>query len=157
MDIKDIKELIRFFDKSGVAELEIEQDEFRIYVSKSSPSQQVVYQQASSQMIAAPQAQAGVGIDAPAANNSVADAPVEAGKAVESPMIGTFYAASAPGAAPFAKEGDVIEKGQTLCIVEAMKIMNTIEAEFRCKILKVLVENGKPVEYGQPLFMVEPL
>ena len=82
--------------------------------------------------------------------------PADLGKTIDSPMIGTYYEAPSPGAASFVKVGDVVEKGQTLCIIEAMKIMNTIEADFRCKILKMLIENGKPVEYGQPIFVVEP-
>ena len=75
---------------------------------------------------------------------------------IEAPMVGTFYRASAPDAAPYVGEGDVIEEGQTLCIIEAMKLMNEIEAKVAGRIAKVLVENGQPVEYGQPLFLVEP-
>jgi acetyl-CoA carboxylase biotin carboxyl carrier protein len=75
---------------------------------------------------------------------------------VESPMVGTFYRAPAPGAEPFVKEGDYVEKGQTLCIIEALKVMNEIEAEVSGVVRKILVENGQPVEYGQPLFYIEP-
>jgi acetyl-CoA carboxylase biotin carboxyl carrier protein len=75
---------------------------------------------------------------------------------IEAPMVGTFYRASAPDAAPFANEGDVIKEGQVLCVIEAMKLMNEIDAKVAGRIAKVLVENGQPVEYGQPLFLVEP-
>ena len=75
---------------------------------------------------------------------------------VESPMVGTFYRAPAPGAEPFVKEGDYVEKGQTLCIIEALKVMNEIESEVSGIVKKILVENGQPVEYGQPLFYIEP-
>ena len=148
MDLKDIKDLIRFFDKSGLAELEIEQEDGRLYLSKNSPVQ----------TFTAPQNYA------PAALSQTLSQPEltakqedDKGNTIESPMIGTYYEAPSPGAAPFVKVGDVIEKGQTLCIIEAMKIMNTIESEYRCKILRMLVQNGQPVEFGQPMFMVEPL
>jgi acetyl-CoA carboxylase biotin carboxyl carrier protein len=77
--------------------------------------------------------------------------------AVESPMVGTFYRAPAPGAKPYVEEGDVVKKGQILCIVEAMKLMNEIEVEFEGRIVSIMVENAQPVEYGEPLFLVEPL
>ncbi len=76
--------------------------------------------------------------------------------AVESPMVGTFYRAPAPGAQPYVAEGDVVKKGQVLCIVEAMKLMNEIEAEFEGRIVSIMVENAQPVEYGEPLFLIEP-
>ncbi|MBI4413864.1 MAG: acetyl-CoA carboxylase biotin carboxyl carrier protein, partial [candidate division NC10 bacterium] len=76
---------------------------------------------------------------------------------IESPMVGTFYRAPAPGAEPYVKEGQVVEKGSVLCIIEAMKLMNEIEAEVKGRVVSVLVENAQPVEYGQPLFLVEPL
>lgn len=72
-------------------------------------------------------------------------------------MIGTYYSAPSPGAESFVQVGDIVEKGQTLCIIEAMKIMNSIEAEYRCKVQKIFIENGKPVEFGQDLFLVEPM
>ena len=145
MDLKEIKDLIRFFDKSGLAELEIEQDEIRLYLSKNNTVQ-------APQNASVPQPQTTAPQVAPSAKQEDDDA-----NTIESPMIGTYYEAPSPGAAPFIKVGDVIEKGQTLCIIEAMKIMNTIEADYRCKILRILLENGQPVEFGQPIFMVEPL
>ena len=80
-----------------------------------------------------------------------------AGKEVASPIVGTFYRAPAPDAAPYVEVGQVVEKGQVLCIVEAMKLMNEIEAEFRCKIVQICKENAQPVEFGEPLFIVEPM
>jgi acetyl-CoA carboxylase biotin carboxyl carrier protein len=155
MDIKDIKELIRFFDKSGVAELEIEQDDVRVYMSKqiAQPMMQMPMQMP--MQMAQPMA-----MPAPAAAEQPAHAVkdnVMQGNVIESPMIGTFYEAASPDAPSFVSVGDKVEKGQILCIIEAMKIMNTIEAEYPCKILSVMAENGKPVEFGQPIFMVEPL
>jgi acetyl-CoA carboxylase biotin carboxyl carrier protein len=87
----------------------------------------------------------------------VADVAAPAGVTVEAPMVGTFYRASSPTADPFVREGDVVKQGQILCIIEAMKLMNEIESKAAGRILKVLVENGQPVEYGQPLFLLEPV
>jgi acetyl-CoA carboxylase biotin carboxyl carrier protein len=86
----------------------------------------------------------------------VADVAAPTAITVEAPMVGTFYRASAPTADPFVREGDVVKEGQILCIIEAMKLMNEIESKASGRILKVLVENGQPVEYGQPLFLLEP-
>lgn len=141
MELKDIKELMRLLDKSGLTELEFDDGDTRIYLSKAVQAVQV-----------APVAQAAA---APAAEAKCP--PAESGTVIESPMIGTYYSAPSPGAEPFVKAGDTVDKGQTLCIIEAMKIMNTIEADYRCKILRVLTENGAPVEYGQPIFIVEPI
>jgi acetyl-CoA carboxylase biotin carboxyl carrier protein len=86
----------------------------------------------------------------------VTDVAASAGITVEAPMVGTFYRASSPTADPFVREGDVVKEGQILCIIEAMKLMNEIESKAAGRILKILVENGQPVEYGQPLFLLEP-
>jgi acetyl-CoA carboxylase biotin carboxyl carrier protein len=147
MNLQEMKDLIEFFDKSGLTELEIEDGDNRLYVSKNSPMAAMQYAPMPQAAVAAPVVQ-----QASIENKQA----VEEGNKIESPIIGTYYSAASPGAAPFVKVGDVVEKGQTLCIIEAMKIMNTIEAEYRCKIVKMLVENGKPVEYGQPIFVVEP-
>ena len=151
MTIKEIKEFIRFFDKSTLTELEIEDGDNRLYMSRhigesSHPTIQTV-----PQVISAAQ----TFVSSSGAVKT--DKNVEIGKTVQSPMVGTYYSAPAPGAAPFVKIGDIIEKGQTLCIIEAMKIMNTIEADYRCKILKILAENGVSIVYGQDIFVVEPL
>lgn len=159
MDYKEIKDLMRFFDKSGVNELEIEEGETRIYMSKTSPDAGYAQPMMMPQM-QMPQMPMNMAQAAPVADNTPAASSADTSasdKTIDSPMIGTFYEAPTPGAAAFVKAGDIVEKGQTLCIIEAMKIMNTIEAEFKCKILKVLIENGKPVEYNQPIFVVDPL
>jgi acetyl-CoA carboxylase biotin carboxyl carrier protein len=145
LELKDVKELVRFFDRSGLSELEVENGEERIYLSKVVK----LTQQHFSAIPAAAQT-APSGIEEKSSSLKVKD-----GNYIESPMIGTFYAASSQGAAPFVKTGDIAEKGQTLCIIEAMKIMNTIEADYRCRIMDILVSNGEPVEYGQPIFVVE--
>lgn len=146
MELKDIKELIRFIDKSNLTEFEYENDNERIYLSKSTgdivamPATTVVQQPA-------------VPVSVPAEQEKVTSS--DEGIAITSPIVGTFYESSSPDAAPFVKAGDIVSKGQTLCIVEAMKIMNEIEAEFDCKIVKVLVVNAKPVEFGEAIFTVE--
>jgi acetyl-CoA carboxylase biotin carboxyl carrier protein len=146
LELKDIKELIRYFDRSGIAEMEIENGDSRLYLSKSKAQEQ--YVEASS--------------SEPAARKQMLSADKEQNESkventIESPMIGTFYSAPSPGAEAYIRVGDIAEKGQTLCIIEAMKIMNTIEAEYRMKIVKILMENGAPVEYGQAIFVVEAL
>jgi acetyl-CoA carboxylase biotin carboxyl carrier protein len=153
MDIKDIKELIRFIEKTDVKEFQYENETESIFISKVSGEVQQVVQ-------AAPAQAAPVAAPAPAAvqpAETAAPAPAVSGTEVTSPIVGTFYEAPSPGAAAFVKEGDTVSKGTTLCIVEAMKIMNEIEAEFDCKIVKKVGVNGKPVEYGETIFVVEPL
>ena len=147
MNLKDMKEFIRLFDKSNLTELEIEEGDSRLYVSKLSKeyAQPVPY--------TAPVNYTSV----PVVNTASADKKDKTGITIKSPIIGTYYSAPTPGAAPFVKAGDTVEKGQIMCIIEAMKIMNTIEADYRCVILKVLTENGNPVEYDQDIFVVEPL
>jgi len=154
MDIKEIKDLIKFIDKSGVKEFSYENGEESIYVSKMEDIQQVV--SAQPQYAPAPQAPAPAAAAAPA-EPAAASAPAYSGTEVVSPIVGTFYEAPSPGSPAFVKEGDTVSKGQTLCIVEAMKIMNEIEAEFDCKIVKKIGQNGVPVEYGETIFVVEPL
>lgn len=153
MDKNEIRELIRIFDKSDITKLKIKEGDFSIELQKGLESA-VTY-------TAAPIVQA------PSVTPAAVAAPVAhvggeasinaalAGLSIKSPMVGTFYKSPAPGAAPFAKVGDVIRKGQPIGIIEAMKIMNEIEAEFDCKILEILVEDGQPVEYDMPIFAVE--
>ena len=154
MDIKEIKDLIKFLDKTDIKEFEYENSEESIYISKVSEVQQVIAQpqyaapvSAPAQMAAAPVA---AQADAPAAVTSN-------GNEIVSPIVGTFYSAPSPDASVYVKEGDVVKKGQTLCIVEAMKIMNEIEAEYDCKIVKIVGQNGVPVEFGETIFVVEPM
>ena len=155
MDKNEIRELIRIFDKSDITKLKIKEGDFSIELQKGfdgpvAYAAAPVMQAASVAPVAAQQ-------PAPVANvggeASINAAPV--GLSIKSPMVGTFYKSPSPGAAPFAKVGDVIRKGQPIGIIEAMKIMNEIEAEFDCKILDILVEDGQPVEYDMPIFAVE--
>ncbi|MBP1728795.1 MAG: acetyl-CoA carboxylase, biotin carboxyl carrier protein [Deltaproteobacteria bacterium] len=155
MDIKDLKVLVKMITETDITEFELESGEERIFLKRGSEPQVVQYQAAPAQMYAAPHAPAPVAA-APAA--AVAEAAAdEAGDRVHSPIVGTFYRAPAPDASPFVEVGQVVEKGQVLCIVEAMKLMNEIEAEYRCKIVKICRENAEPVEYNDTLFIVEKL
>lgn len=158
MDIKDLKSLIKMVTETDITEFELEGAEEKIRIKRGCAPQVVQYQ-APAPMMAVPQAVAAPVAAAPAsAAVSAAPAPpVAGGKEVTSPIVGTFYRAPAPDAAPYVEVGQVVEKGQVLCIVEAMKLMNEIEAEFRCKIVQICKENAQPVEFGEPLFIVEPM
>lgn len=158
MDKNEIRELIRIFDKSDITKLKIKEGDFSIELQKGFEGN-VTYSAAAPVMQAPSIAPAAAAVAAPApvahvgGEASINAAP--AGLSIKSPMVGTFYKSPAPGAAPFVKIGDVIRKGQPVGIIEAMKIMNEIEAEFDCKILDILVDDGQPVEYDMPIFTVE--
>lgn len=152
MDFKEIKELIRVFDKSELNKLKVKEGEFEVAMQKGFEGGTVVT--TSAPVAAAPVAAAPVAAPAPAAETAVVAAPV-AGDTINSPMVGTYYASPSPEAPAFVKVGDTVKKGQTLCILEAMKIMNEVEAEFDCKIVEILVKDGEPVEYDMPIFVVE--
>lgn len=146
MDLRKLKTLIELVETSGIAELEIQEGEERVRITRASPpSSQTVMLHAAPQPAAAPP---------PVAAAEVV-APVVEGHTVKSPMVGTFYRSASPGAAPFVEIGDVVAQGDTLCIVEAMKLMNEIEADASGTIKAILVENGQAVEFGQPLFIIE--
>lgn len=162
MDFKQIQELIKLINKSNIGELTVEEKGFRITIKqKEEPVQQII--------TAAPmQAQPAVHAIAPAsaalqpgAGTGKPKAPESAPAAenyltIKSPMIGTFYRSASPEKPPFANVGDEVEPGKVVCIIEAMKLFNEIESEVKGKIVKVLVEDASPVEYDQPLFLVEP-
>jgi len=152
MDIKEIKDLIKFLDKTDIKEFEYENADESIYISKKDDIHQVVGQP---QYAAAPM-QAPAAAAAPAAPAEKSSPKID-GNEVVSPIVGTFYGAPSPGASAFVKEGDSVKKGQTLCIIEAMKIMNEIEAEYDCKIIRIVGQNGVPVEFGETIFVVQPL
>ncbi|BBA70515.1 acetyl-CoA carboxylase biotin carboxyl carrier protein [Geobacter sulfurreducens] len=157
MDIKDLKSLIKMVTETDITEFELEGAEEKIRIKRGCTPQVVQYQ-APAPMMAVPQPVAAPVAAAAPAPAAVSAAPVVAGgKEVTSPIVGTFYRAPAPDAAPYVEVGQVVEKGQVLCIVEAMKLMNEIEAEFRCKIVQICKENAQPVEFGEPLFIVEPM
>jgi len=147
MDIKDLKKILEAFDKSKANVLEFENDEFRIYLDKSATSPAQI-----------------TAVSQPVQPQEAIVQKVEAkteceteGELITSPMVGTFYQAPSPDSPPYVKVGDKVKKGQTLCIIEAMKIMNELEAEFDMEILEVLVEDGQPVEFDTPLFRVKKL
>ncbi|MGR6832545.1 acetyl-CoA carboxylase biotin carboxyl carrier protein [Aliivibrio wodanis] len=151
MDIRKIKKLIELVEESGIAELEISEGEESVRISRAvAPMAQLTPMQA----VAAP-APVAAPIAAPTAA-PVAEAPAEvAGHKVCSPMVGTFYGASSPDAKPFVKVGQQVTAGDTLCIVEAMKMMNQIEADKSGVVTAILVEDGNPVEFDQPLVIIE--
>ena len=155
MDLRKLKTLIYLVYESNVSELVITEADDKVRIVKAGAAP-VVMMQAAPQ--AAPVAAAAAAPAAAEAAPAAAAAPapaVETGHVVTSPMVGTFYRASSPGAKAFAEVGDTVKAGQAVCIIEAMKIMNEIEADKDGVISKILVENGKPVEYGQLLFIIE--
>jgi acetyl-CoA carboxylase biotin carboxyl carrier protein len=156
MDIKQIQDLIRFVSKSGVNEVSIEQQDFKITIKTNQAATVVNAVIPASQQIAAAPAPVAA---APAPVAAVAESAADTSKyvTITSPMIGTFYRSSSPDKPLFVNVGDEIEPGTVLCIIEAMKLFNEIEAEISGRIVKVLVDNASPVEYDQPLFLVEPI
>jgi acetyl-CoA carboxylase biotin carboxyl carrier protein len=151
MDLRKLKTLIDLVSESNVSELEITEAEGKVRIVKSAPvgmAAPVAYTMApAAAPLAAPVAAAPVVAEVVAAEPS--------GHVVKSPMVGTFYRASSPGAKPFVELGDAIKEGETICIVEAMKILNEIEADKSGTVTQILVENGQAVEYGQPLYVIE--
>lgn len=155
MDLRKLKTLIDLVAESDIAELEVTEGESKVRIVKSSaaPQNQVVMMQPAHQQAAAPIAAA----IAPASNGQATDIPAVAelqGHIVKSPMVGTFYRSSAPGSAPFVEIGASVKEGDTVCIIEAMKLLNEIECDATGVIKQILVENGQPVEFGQPLFII---
>lgn len=146
MDLRKLKTLIELVETSGIAELEIQEGEERVRITRSHAG-------ANNQDAAGPNAAALSAAAAPAPP-SPASAPVAEGHVVKSPMVGTFYRSATPGSKPFVEVGDAVEEGATLCIVEAMKLMNEIEADKSGVVKAILTENGQPVEFGQPLFII---
>ena len=157
MDLRKLKTLIDLVSESNVSELEITEAEGKVRIVKGAPPApaQVVYAPVAPP-VAAPGPAAPAASAAPAAE-AAAPAPADepAGFVLKSPMVGTFYRASSPGAKPFVEVGQKVKEGDTLCIIEAMKILNEIDAEKGGTIKKILGENGQAVEYGQPLFIIE--
>lgn len=147
MDIRKVKKLIELLEESDIAEIEIHEGEESVRISRASS-------------LAAPMFTAPVGVQpaampAPGAAAAEPAAPKEPeGHIIRSPMVGTFYRAPSPGAKPFVVEGQAVSTGETLCIIEAMKILNQIESDKSGKVLEILVENGQPVEYNEPLFVI---
>lgn len=147
MDIRKVKKLIELLEESGIAEIEIHEGEESVRISRQSQSGPPMVMASPPPMPAAPALES-----APAAE---AEAEAISGHTVNSPMVGTFYAAPSPGAKTFVSVGQSVGVGDTLCIIEAMKLLNQIEADKAGVIKAILVENGQPVEYGQPLFVID--
>ena len=154
MDIRKVKKLIELLDESGIAEIEISEGDDSVRISRYAPGiPQATY---AAPAAAPPAAVATTPAAPPAAPPLTAPAEVEEdGYAVTAPMVGTFYSSTSPGAAPFVQVGDRVGEGDTLCIIEAMKMMNQIESEISGTIKSIRVQNGEPVEYGQVLFVVD--
>lgn len=160
MNLDEIRELVKIVEESGIVDLEVTQRGSKVRISKY-PSHAPSHPQVSHFLVpgqtqhqpptsAAPTAPATPATnEAPASSKNLAE--------IKSPMVGTFYRSPAPDAEPYVNAGDTISKGHVLCIIEAMKLMNEIEADFACRVVEVLVENAQPVEYNQPLFRVEKL
>ena len=150
MDLRKLKKLIDLVQESGIAELEITEGEEKVRIVKSgraAPEPVAMLPEA---------APAAAGAAAPAAGSPAAEAaPAIEGHVVKSPMVGTFYRSPSPGAKPFVEIGDAVKAGQTVCIIEAMKLLNEIEADKDGIVRAILVENGQPVEYGEPLVVIE--
>ncbi|NLP61988.1 acetyl-CoA carboxylase biotin carboxyl carrier protein [Paraburkholderia sacchari] len=155
MDLRKLKTLIDLVSESGISELEVTEGEGKVRIVKNAPP---VYVQPSPAQYAAPIAGAPLAAaPAPAAEVGAPAATAPAlpqGHVVTSPMVGTFYRAPSPGADPFVQVGDTVKEGQTLCIIEAMKLLNEIESDAAGVVKEILVENGQAVEYGQPLFVI---
>jgi len=152
MDLRKLKTLIDLVAESDIAELEVTEGESKVRIVKSSaaPQSQVVMMQPH----AAPQTAMAAPVTAVASTVSAAAPAEPQGHIVKSPMVGTFYRSSAPGAAPYVEVGASVKEGDTLCIIEAMKLLNEIDADASGVIKQILVENGQPVEFGQPLFVI---
>lgn len=151
MDLRKLKTLIDLVAESGIAELEVTEGEDRVRIAKFSPAPAPV---PAATVVSAPATAASPSNSAaPGANSS--SAPGLEGHVVKSPMVGTFYRSPSPDADPFIDLGQMVKPGDTLCIIEAMKLLNEVEAEVGGTVKQILVENGQPVEYGQPLFVIE--
>jgi len=160
MDIRKVKKLIELLEESGLAELEIREGEESVRISRQAPGAPVQYAMPPTAYATAPAPAPGPtasnsGISSGGASTTPASNEPE-GHKVLSPMVGTYYESPAPGSPIFVKIGDQVQAGDTLCIIEAMKMMNQIEADVAGKIVAVLTKNGEPVEFGQALFIIEP-
>ena len=151
MDIRKVKKLIELLDESGIAEIEITEGEDSVRISRYSTSAPA----APAPTHFAPPAPSGAPAPATAAAAPAPAEPEDDGIEVKAPMVGTYYAASSPGAAPYVQVGDRVSEGDTICIIEAMKMMNQIESEFSGVVKSIRLQNGEPVEFGQTLFVID--
>lgn len=160
MDIKDLKLLIKLVTETDITEFEMDNSEEKIIIKRGHKPEYVTVTAPAVQSFAAPGYQAAPAVAhavAPAVSAAPPAAAAEVGETVNSPIVGTFYAAPGPEESPYVTVGQVVDKGQVLCIVEAMKLMNEIEAECKCKILKICKDNAQAVEFGDPLFVIQKL
>ncbi len=157
MDLKDLKTLIKTITETDITEFDLETGDDKIHI-KRGPDKEII-------QVAAPVAAAPVVTGVPAAPAAAAVAPAQEAAApadspydsITAPMVGSFYRKPAPDADAFCKVGDIVEAGQVICLIEAMKLFNEIEAEFKCRIVEILKEDGNPVEFGENIFLVEKL
>ena len=153
MDLRKIKKLMELLEESGIAEIEVKEGEESIKLSRNTSSLATPVQQVMQQPVFAPQQQSTEAVDSA---STIKETKVNENKnTVNSPMVGTFYASASPESKPFVTVGQTVKKGDTLCILEAMKMMNQVQAETDGKILEILVDNAEPVEFDQPLFVIE--
>lgn len=148
MDLRKLKTLIDLVSDSNVSELEITEAEGKVRIVKGGPAMVQAYQMPVAQAVPAP-------VAAPAAPAAAPAPAAPSGHAVKSPMVGTFYRSASPGAKAFVEVGQTVKQGETVCIIEAMKILNEIETDKAGTVTQILCENGQAVEYGQPLFIIE--
>ncbi len=156
LDFKEIRKLVRLLEQSEISEIEISDKDRKIRLAKPTPSNgqsgtPIIASVAPQSMVPPPQAPPAMDIEAAPAK----PVPAIAANVMKSPMVGTFYAAPSPDAEPYAQLGDVVHKGQILCIIEAMKLMNEIESEYEGRVVEIHVENAQPVEFDHPLFTIE--
>jgi acetyl-CoA carboxylase biotin carboxyl carrier protein len=149
MDLRKLKKLIDLVQESGISELEVTEGEERVRIVRGGRQSELMV------AVPAPMAAQPAAPSAPASRAAPAEPPVIEGHVVKSPMVGTFYRSPSPGAKAFVEVGDAVKAGQTICIIEAMKLMNEIEADKDGVIKAILAENGQPVEYGEPLVIIE--
>lgn len=152
MDLRKLKKLIDLVQESGISELEVTEGEEKVRIVK-----QCLVPQAATYMVGAPAAMAAAPAPAPVGGSHLDDDDDDLpdGEVVKAPMVGSFYRASAPGASPFVEVGQTVKQGDTLCIIEAMKLMNEIESDVSGVVKAILVENGQAVEFGQPMFIID--
>jgi len=151
--INDIKELVKLVEETDINELNVEMDGARVVIKKGNTGVAPVPVQPSSAAEKTEPAAAEASTPAQEEEKKLPDNQVT----INAPMVGTFYRAPSPGAEAFVETGQIVEPGQELCIIEAMKLMNTIECDFRGRVLRIMVDNAQPVEYGQPMFLMEKL
>jgi acetyl-CoA carboxylase biotin carboxyl carrier protein len=155
MDIRKVKKLIELLEESGISEIEISEGEESVRISRYPQPGTVAVATAPLAAAPAPPPAPATAAAPPTSDSTPPPPPPSRGQQVTAPMVGTFYSGPAPGAKPFVEIGSEVKPGDTLCVIEAMKMMTQIESEFAGRVVSVLVENGSPVEFGQPLFVIE--